>query len=121
MKGLLQKWARVIDKPIWELLTFGQNPFLNILDTFFLILGPRSHNAHPLKLISGPCSIEIIYPCEWRIAIPASSMGATQQTDAWINRQPGIQTSIQMLAKQINRHSDSPDLFHGEPQDVITL
>ena len=26
------------------------------------------------KLISGPCSIEIMYPCEWRIAIPASLM-----------------------------------------------
>ena len=30
--------------------------------------------AHPLQLISGPCSIEIMYPCEWRIAIPASLM-----------------------------------------------
>ena len=39
-----------------------------------MILGPRRHNAHPLKLMSGPCSIEIMYPCEWQIAIPASLM-----------------------------------------------
>ena len=64
----------MIDKPILEVLTFGQNPFLNVLDTFFLILGPRSHNAHPLNLISGPCSIEMMYPREWRISIPASLM-----------------------------------------------
>ena len=29
-------------------------------------------DVHPLQLISGPCSIEKVYPREWRIAIPAS-------------------------------------------------
>ena len=26
------------------------------------------------SIFSGPCSIEKVYPCEWRIAIPASLM-----------------------------------------------
>ena len=41
---------------------------------------PCSHSAHSLQLISGPCSIEIIYPCEWRIAIPASLMRVDQRS-----------------------------------------
>jgi len=32
-----------------------------------------SHVLHP-QPSSGPCSIEVIYPCKWRIAIPASLM-----------------------------------------------
>ena len=40
----------------------------------FLFFCVSTHRFHPLKPISGPCSIEIMYPCEWRIAIPASLM-----------------------------------------------
>ena len=47
----------MIDKPILELLTFGQNPSLSIWDTFFLILGPRDPVGNPLQPISRPCSI----------------------------------------------------------------
>ena len=36
-------------KPILELLTFGQNPFLTILDAFFLILGPRDPVGNPFQ------------------------------------------------------------------------
>ena len=64
----------MIDKPILELLTFGQNPFLVIWDPFFLILGPRDPVSNPFQPISRPCSIEKVYAREWRIAIPASLM-----------------------------------------------
>ena len=33
-----------------------------------------THWFHSLKSISGPCSIEKVYPREWRIASPASLM-----------------------------------------------
>ena len=72
--GRFENWRGAIDEPILELLTFGQNPFLNVLGTFFLILGPRDPVGNPSQPISRPCSIEIMYPCEWRIAIPASLM-----------------------------------------------
>ena len=39
-----------------------------------------THRVHSLKSVSGPCSVEIMYPCEWRIAIPASLM-RVDQTD----------------------------------------
>ena len=41
---------------------------------FHVIVCVCSHRFHSLKSVSGPCSIEIIYPREWRIAIPASLM-----------------------------------------------
>ena len=31
-------------------------------------------DVHPIQPISGACSIEIMYPGEWRVAIPASLM-----------------------------------------------
>ena len=40
----------------------------------FLFFCVSTHRFHSLKSVSGPCSIEIMYPCEWRIAIPASLM-----------------------------------------------
>ena len=72
--GRFEKWRGVIDKPILELLTFGQNPFLNVLDTFFLTLGPRAPVVNPFQPISEPCRVEMMYPREWQIAIPASLM-----------------------------------------------
>ena len=39
----------------------------------------RPPAAHPLQPISGPCSMEILDPREWRIAIPASLMRVEQQ------------------------------------------
>ena len=33
-----------------------------------------THDVHPLQPLSGPCSIEIMYSREWRVAIPASLM-----------------------------------------------
>ena len=33
-----------------------------------------THRFHSLKSVSGPCSIEKVYPLEWRIAIPAPLM-----------------------------------------------
>ena len=77
-RGPLPQPRGVIDKPILEHLTFGQSPFLNVLDTFFLILGPRDPVGNPFQPISRPCSIEIMYPREWRIAIPASLMRVEQ-------------------------------------------
>ena len=38
-----------------------------------------THCFHSLKSISGPCSIEKVYPREWRIAIPAS----LKRVDKW--------------------------------------
>ena len=72
--GRFENWRGVIDTPILELLTFGQNPFLNILATFCMILGPRGPVGNPFQPISRPCSLENMYPCKWRIAIPASLM-----------------------------------------------
>ena len=40
----------------------------------FLLFRVCTHRFHSLKSVSGPCSIEIMYPREWRIAIPASLM-----------------------------------------------
>ena len=48
--------------------------FYNKKLSFSLAQLPCIHSAHSLQLISGPCSIEIMYPCKWRIAIPASLM-----------------------------------------------
>ena len=39
-----------------------------------MILGPRDPVDNPFQPIPRPCSIEIMYPREWRIAIPASLM-----------------------------------------------
>ena len=38
-----------------------------------------THRIHSLKSVSGPCSIEKVYPREWRIAIPASLMRVEKQ------------------------------------------
>ena len=42
--------------------------------TYNFLFGVRPMDAQPLQPISGPCSIEIMYPREWRIAMPASLM-----------------------------------------------
>ena len=45
-----------------------------VSDRVNLFLCPWTHRVHSVKPISGPCSIEIMYPLEWRIVIPASFM-----------------------------------------------
>ena len=60
--------------PVWR----PQHIFLYQTNVFFLgstsFLCHGAPDANPFQPISGPCSIEIIYPREWQIAIPASLM-----------------------------------------------
>ena len=70
--GRLENWQGVIDKPILGLLTFGSNlDFIDFGSNLIHFVGGAT-TAHPLQPISRPCSIEIMYPREWQIAIPAS-------------------------------------------------
>ena len=47
-------------------------------------LCPGTHHFHSLKPISGPCSIEIMYPREWRIAIPASLVWGDERRNRFV-------------------------------------
>ena len=53
-----------------KLFFLGSTPFLCAVPT----------RVHPLQSMSGPCSIETMYPCEWRIAIPVSLMWVEYMT-----------------------------------------
>ena len=70
----MENWRGVIGKPILGLLTFGSNTFFNDMGHFYDFGTSRPACHNPFLDISRPCSIEIMYPREWRIAIPASLM-----------------------------------------------
>ena len=42
-----------------------------------------THRIHSLNSVCGPCSIEKVYPCEWRIAIPTSLMRVDLAGTCW--------------------------------------
>ena len=46
----------------------------NVVLYVFVFFDVSTHRVHSLKSVSGPCSIEKVYPREWQIAIPASLM-----------------------------------------------